>query len=113
MHIFIKTVALIFAITHLWVSGSLLLHKHEDCQSDSSCQHKDESTTHDDCAICYYIYLPNSVAPTAALQLDYIPPYSYLTYSVSIDTSIVILKPRLHTNKGPPVYTRVVAPATV
>ncbi|WP_133583623.1 hypothetical protein [Sphingobacterium yanglingense] len=106
MHIFIKTVALLFAITHLWVSGSLLRHKHDDChgQDNDSCHHTDESTGHDDCAICYYIYLPNSLAATDALQIEYIPTISFSTYNVSLDTTIVTLKPRLYTNKDPPVY---------
>lgn len=108
MHIFIKTVALLFAITHLWVSGSLLLHQHEDCHEveGSSCQHTDAAQAHDDCAICYYIYLPHAIAPCIPLQLEYTPSVFYATYSIVIHPDIVILKPRSNPNRGPPLLER-------
>lgn len=100
----IKIIALFFAVTHLWVSGSLLLHRHDPCEETDAhtCEHKGKSAAHDDCAICYYIYLPNSISPGFAFQWDYILPYFYLNYSISIDPIIVKLTLLANANKGPP-----------
>lgn len=104
MQLLVKATSLLLTIIHLWVSGSLLLHKHNECHSKDveNCHHHDGPNNQDECAICYYIHLPNTISHSFDFQLSYIPSSFWIPYNISIDSILVDIIRLLISNKGPP-----------